>query len=273
MRDERKSTDAASDHWSSAEWREDLVSAAAFLTRLPVAQDLSHSFDLSRASRAFPVAGAVIGALGALVLIIGASIGLSPFLAAAFAIFALIVLTGALHEDGLADTADGFWGGADREGKLAIMRDSRIGTFGVLTLLFSVIVRIAALDQILETGTIYAAAALVAAGTLSRHGMVALMARMPAARSDGMAFSAGSPAASASKASLIIALAIAIPTAWLAGGIIGVFVTGVLAVAVFMGVRELANRHIGGYTGDVCGALQQAVEITVLVALALTAGA
>jgi adenosylcobinamide-GDP ribazoletransferase len=273
MRDEGKPTNAASDQWSSAEWREDLLSAAAFLTRLPVAQNLSGSFDLSRASRAFPVAGAVIGALGAIVLIIGASIGLSPLLTAAFAIFALIILTGALHEDGLADTADGFWGGADRERKLAIMRDSRIGTFGVLSLLFSVIVRLAALDQILDAGTFYAAAALVAAGALSRHGMVALMTRMPPARDDGMAFSAGPPAAAASKASLIIALAIGIPTAWLAGGLVGLFVTGVLAVLAFIGMRELANRHIGGYTGDVCGAVQQTVEVAVLVALALTAGA
>jgi adenosylcobinamide-GDP ribazoletransferase len=183
-----------------------------------------------------------------------------------------VIVTGALHEDGLADTVDGFWGAADREGKLKIMRDTRIGTFGVLALLFSALIRIAALEQILSAGAFQAVAALVAAGAVSRHGMVALMRRSTNARGEGMAYSAGTPWSGTERTSLITAFAIGLPAAWLAGGIVGVLVAMALGTIAFLGVKELARYHIGGHTGDVCGAAQQLMEMAVLIGLALTAG-
>jgi adenosylcobinamide-GDP ribazoletransferase len=270
--DERPARDMPN-NGGSADWTEDLQASTAFLTRLPVGADRTGTFDLRRGARAFPAAGAIIGVAAAAVLIVCGAAGMSALLSAVFAVTALIVITGALHEDGLADTADGFWGGADKERKLAIMRDSRVGTFGVISLLVSVFIRVAALSQIIEeTGVALAAAALVAAETISRHGMVALMATSPPARSDGLAVSAGTPLAASNRTSLYITLAIGIPMLWFAGGVQGIVIAGVLAALALLGVRELAKRHIGGHTGDVCGAAQQLMEIAVLTGLALAAG-
>jgi adenosylcobinamide-GDP ribazoletransferase len=263
---------AESENRSSAEWAEDLQAASAFLTRLPVRWAAAGTFDMRRAARAFPVAGALIGLAAALVLILCGAIGMSALLSATFTIAALLIITGALHEDGLADTADGFWGAAEKERKLEIMRDGRIGTFGVSALLFSVIIRIAAIAQIIESSLGYGVAALVAAETISRHGMVALMIGSTTARSDGLAVSAGTPLPAANRASLAIALAIGIPALWFAGGIRGVVIAGIVAILAFMGVRELASKHIGGYTGDVCGAMQQVIAIGILTGLAVAVG-
>ena len=272
MFEDESPTETPPQNRSSDEWTEDLQTATGFLTRLPVWMSNSVAFDLRRASRAFPVAGALVGAAAAVVVIICRSIGMTPLLSAAFAVTALIIITGALHEDGLADTADGFWGAKEKERKLEIMRDSRIGTFGVLSLLLSVIVRIAAVSQIIEAGVVYAAAAMVAAETISRHGMVTLMVTTSPARSDGLAVSAGTPFPAASRTSLVITLVIGIPALWLTGGVRGIVIAGGLAVLVLFGVRELAKRHIGGHTGDVCGAMQQLMEIAVLTGLALAVG-
>jgi adenosylcobinamide-GDP ribazoletransferase len=197
---------------------------------------------------------------------------MSALLASIFALASLAIMTGALHEDGLSDTADGFFGSADREGKLKIMRDSANGTFGVLSLIFAVIAKIAALAQIVAVGAVEAAAALIAAETISRHGMVMLMRATPPARSDGLAVMAGQPFPQAVRTSLFIALAIGLPALWLTAGMQGIAAAGGLAVLTFFGVKELARRHIGGHTGDVCGAVQQLVAISVLIGLAIAAG-
>ena len=115
-----------------SDWREDLLAATAFLTRMPVPPG-HWPPNLARAYRAFPLVGAGIGAaIGALYLLLLRS-GLPAIAAAALALGAGALLTGALQEDGLADIADGFGGGGDRVAKLEVMRDSRIGTYGVLT--------------------------------------------------------------------------------------------------------------------------------------------
>src|SRR5207244_6537261 len=104
-----------------------------------------------------------------------------------------IALTGALHEDGLADTADGFFGGHDRAARLAIMRDSRQGTFGVLAVVLSVLLRAAALAEIGDV--IHVALALIAAHAASRGALPAVMWRLPPARADGLGAAAGTPRA------------------------------------------------------------------------------
>ena len=255
--------------WSSDEWAQDLRTATAFLTRVPVRSAEPRPLDLTRAARAFPLVGALIGAAAALAAILCHGLGMGGLLSATIGIGTAIALTGALHEDGLADTADGFWGASSREERLRIMRDSRIGTFGVLAVVFSVLIRIAAVGEIIEAGAIAALAGLISAEAISRHAMSALLATTDAAREDGLAVMAGKPAADPMRASLLITLAIGLPGLWLAGGVTGIALAGGLAFLAFMGIRDLGRRFIGGHSGDVCGAMQQAVACAVLTGLAM----
>ena len=151
-------------------WR-DFRTAAAFLTRLPVGPsplpgDASRSGYLSRSMTMFPLVGAGVGLAAALALLGAYGLGLHPLAAALIGIAVVVALTGALHEDGLADLCDGLGGGRTRDDRLRIMRDSRIGTFGALAIVFSIGLRATILADMPTPGT--AAAALVAAGALSR---------------------------------------------------------------------------------------------------------
>ena len=173
------------------------------------------------------------------------------------AVAAGMLATGALHEDGLADTADGFGGGGTTGRKLEIMRDSRIGSFGALALMLALGLRVAALAALADPGR--AAAALVAAGMLGRGAMIGMMVALPRARPDGMAATLGPvpPGAAA------IGLAVAAACVLLPHGA-RALLAAVLAGALMV---WLARRQIGGYTGDVLGATEQAAECAVLVAM------
>ena len=231
--------------------------ALAFLTRVPVrAERPWPEADLAASAPMFPAVGALIGLAGAIAYALAVWLGLPPWPAAVVALATTIWLTGALHEDGLADVADGF-GGATRETKLAIMRDSRIGSYGALALVLAVLARAGAIAGLAEPWAV--AAALVAAGAVSRAALPAVMAVLPQARADGLAASAGRPHPLRAAAALLIAALIALvmldgtaPAALAAGAL------GALAVAL------LARRQIGGHTGDVLGAVQQLTEIGVL---------
>jgi adenosylcobinamide-GDP ribazoletransferase len=232
--------------------------ALAFLSRLRVrAQPPWRAADLAASAPWFPVVGALIGLAGALAYALAAWFGLPPLPAAALALAASAWLTRALHEDGLADVADGFGGGVTREARLAIMRDPRIGSYGALALVLAVVARAGAIAALAEPLAV--AAALVAAGAVSRAALPAVMAALPQARPDGLAASAGRPHPLRAAAALLIAALIAVlllrgaaPAALIAGAL------GALAVAL------LARRQIGGHTGDVLGAVQQLAEIGAL---------
>ena len=251
-------------------WTDDLKAATRFLTRIPIG-DGGGAFELNRALRAFPVIGAIIGLAAAIVLWLATALNLPTGLAAFITILALIALTGALHEDGLADTADGLWGGASLDAKLAIMHDSRIGTFGVLALIGSVVLRGEALATLAIFDLAAATGALVAAAVLSRHSMVALLRTSEAARNDGVAAAVGRPSADTVRTSLIVSLVVAVPFLWLSGGIAGIVIGLGLAALVHWGVKSLAVSQLGGHTGDVCGALQQVTETAILLGLAAAA--
>lgn len=232
-----------------------------FFTRIRVTlPDTLPPDALARSVWAFPVAGAAIGALAALVMVVALKLGIDTGAAAMIALAATMLLTGALHEDGLADTADGFGGGGDGPGKLAIMRDSRIGSYGVLALIVSVVLRALCLAAIARHGEGAICAGLVAAHAAARGGLPTLMAWLPRARSDGAAAMAGRPTTpDAAKAALLGAGALLLflgPP----GGILALLLT---AGAVYS-VGQLASRQIGGYTGDVLGALEQVIEIVIL---------
>ena len=185
-------------------------------------------------------------------------LGLPVAISAALGVCVLYVVTGGLHEDGLADVADGFGGGASRERKLAIMRDSRVGTYGVAAMVFSILLRILAIVSIADAASV--AMALLAAGALSRAAIGLVMAALPSARTDGLAAATGRPGGGQTLLAIGIAMVGAI--AFLGFGA-GISVT-VLALMTLCLVAALAKKQIGGQTGDVLGTTAQCVEIVVL---------
>jgi adenosylcobinamide-GDP ribazoletransferase len=249
--------------WSDLAGRwDELRLATGFLTRLPAVAATAEipAGALAQASWAFPLVGAAVGLLGAIAYSLAATLGLPPLAAALIAVAITIILTGALHEDGLADSADGLLGGSDRAERLAIMRDGRSGPYGVLALIFSVGLRAAALAALGDPGRI--AAALIAAHAAARGGLPLVLRALDPARTDGLGAAAGRPEAG---------------IAWAAAGlgalvaVIALGVTAGIAALVFAGaamalVAGLARRQIGGYTGDVLGAVEQAGEIVIMLA-------
>jgi adenosylcobinamide-GDP ribazoletransferase len=147
--------------------------------------------DIDRIAWAAPVAGVAVGLVGALVLALAALLGLPLLLRAAFATAALVAATGALHEDGLADVADGFGGGATRARKLEIMRDSSIGAYGAIAIALALILRVGALAAALDGGFWRAAFSLTLVAALSRAAALTPLALLPPARADGAGAAAG----------------------------------------------------------------------------------
>ena len=240
-------------------WLDDLRLAAGFFTRVvPPPADAGRP--LAEAARAFPLVGAGLGLGAGVVYWAAHDLGLTPPLAAVCALAALVAATGALHEDGLSDVADGFAGGANREDRLAIMRDSHAGVFGVVAVTLALIARVAALVALAEP--VLVIAALAAAGAASRAAIPPVMRRLPSARADGLGAAAGVPKSDDALLGMGLAAAIALIALDISQAIVALAV-GALAAA---GVAALARRRIGGFTGDVLGAVQQAVEIAVLVA-------
>ena len=240
----------------------DLGAAVAFLTLLPVPGG-GGSGRLARAAGWFPLVGAAVGAAGGAAAAGAAWIGLGPWLAAVFAVALQLALTGALHEDGLADTADGL-GGGDRAARLAIMRDGAVGAYAVLALGAATAARVGAVAATVEAG--WPVAAMAASGAVSRAAMVAVMHRLPHARDDGLAAAAGSPGRGALAQALLLAALCAVPLA--ASGIAVPLALAAGAAAAAAGVARLARRRLGGATGDVYGAAQTAAEALGLCAAA-----
>ncbi len=240
----------------------DVGAALLFFTRAPLGQAApAAAFDMNRIAWAAPVAGAAVGLVGALVLALTAPLGLPAILRAGLATGALIVATGGLHEDGLADVADGFGGGTTRTAKLEIMRDSRIGAYGAIALALSLILRVGALASALDAGFWRAAAALTLVAALSRAAALTPLALLRPARADGAGASAGTLEASALAAAwgaaLVIALVLGLLVLGLAHALLAWLASGAGASAII----ALARRQIGGQTGDVAGAAQQSAEI------------
>jgi adenosylcobinamide-GDP ribazoletransferase len=240
----------------------DLAITLAFCTRLPLAHVAQVAEgDIARAIWAMPVAGAVVGAATALAYAIATQLGLPPSVAAALAIAAGMVLTGAMHEDGLADTADAM-GGNDRARKLEIMRDSRLGTYGACALVLSILIRWASIVSIARPGAV--ALALIAAHTAARAMLPTVMALVPPARSEGLAKSFGVPSHKvAAGAALIGALAL-VSCLGLGPGLLAAALLGAAGVAT----ARLSMKALGGHTGDLLGAIEQVGEVLVLLVAA-----
>ena len=240
----------------------ELTQAFGLLTRLPVGR-FARAAPVEPAACvwAYPIVGGAVGAIGGTAYWLSRSVAMPPALAAIWALAAMVAVTGAFHEDGLADTADGFGGGGTRGKKLEIMRDSRIGTFGVLALIFSLAIRGGAVFAIHDRARV--AAALVVAGTLGRGMIVGVLALLHPARADGLGASVNRPAAgrvSAAFGLAVVAALVLLPT-HLAGDTL--LMTMVACAATVL----LAQAQIGGYTGDVLGAGEQLTECMVLTLL------
>jgi len=209
--------------------------------------------------------GAAIGGAIGLVYLMLTVIGVPVIAAAALALGAGMLLTGAFHEDGLADLADGFGGGRDKAAKLEIMRDSRLGTYGALVLLVTFAAKMAALAALPKSSVV---ASLVAAHALSRGPLPAITLFLPYARESGLAASAGRIDPPAAAIAAIGALVIAV----LCLPVLDALLAVVVAIGAAAAIAMLAQRQIGGYTGDVLGGAQQTAETALLVLLAVRHG-
>lgn len=236
----------------------DIPAAIGLLTRLPMRVDAELARQRAALSAwAWPLAGLLPALIGWALGVGAVSVGLPPFFAACLALGGQIMITGALHEDGLADVADGFWGGYDRDRRLEIMKDSRIGAYGVIALVLSLGLRAAALAVLLTAPSVLPA--LVVIGVSSRLPMVLLMAALPNARGAGLSSRVGRPP---------------VRTAWMACGVTALLVLTLMPNALFpvlayiglgaLALAATAKAKIGGQTGDVLGASQQISEIIAL---------
>ena len=235
----------------------DIATATALLTRLPVPFTADRA---AAAAWAYPVAGFFVATLAAALASLALAFGLPPALAAGLVLAVQVIVTGAMHEDGLADSADGLWGGWTRARRLEIMRDSRIGTYGVIALVMSLGLRWQALTLVLAAGLHWPA--LIAVAVLSRAVMVALMHHLPHARDDGLSRQTGRPG----RDTALLAMALGAVGALLLGG--WAFVLIVVAGLAALAVTSIARAKIGGQTGDILGATQQVTEIALLLTIA-----
>ncbi|QKW97200.1 MULTISPECIES: adenosylcobinamide-GDP ribazoletransferase [Agrobacterium] len=253
----------------------DVMHSVAFLSRLPVPSRFFGEGDgasMRRTARAFPAAGLLIALPAAFLVVIFATFDASPQLTGWLAIGLTAPITGALHEDGLADMADGFGSGKDKARMLEIMKDSRIGSYGTIAMVLSFALRATALASLIETlpGKT-AAACLIATLVMSRALMVWHWQALPAAKTSGIAAGAGQPGESDRNIALVTGLLVFILFTLHALPILSIALVMAAAILATVLFGRLCDRKIGGHTGDTIGACQQITEIVTLVALALAA--
>jgi len=237
-----------------------LLAAIGFLTRLPVPARVFDGASTSATQLAwYPAVGGLIGAL-----LWGLGWALSaapPLLASALLLFGWVALTGGLHLDGLADSADAWVGGmGDRERTLAIMKEPRSGPMGVTAVVLVLLLKFAALASLPHPGV-----ALWLAPLLGRAVLTAAFLSTPYVRSGGLGSGLVDASRPACLAGLAFALLLCLFARW--PGMKALL----MAVLVFALWRLACMRRLGGMTGDTCGALTELVETAVLVALALAA--
>jgi adenosylcobinamide-GDP ribazoletransferase len=263
----------AADHAAGdvRQWLIDLKTCLLFLTRLPVSAGPGPAPRLASASRAFGLAGTVVGAIAAIAYAALHALGVPSVVAVGAMLALLLVLTGALHEDGLADTADGFGGGASPTHRLAIMRDSHIGSFGVLALLMAMGLRWAALAHVAAAAEAAGrgwllAGVVIAAAALSRAFMVEMLHALPPARLEGRSAEAGRPGRSTVSQARLAGLLVLVVALWPVASWWAILLIALAGAAGLMATVSLARRLIGGQTGDVVGATQVASEVAILIA-------
>ncbi|WP_417243070.1 adenosylcobinamide-GDP ribazoletransferase [Celeribacter sp.] len=241
---------------------QDVATTMALLTRLPVRAKFDRT---AQAVWAFPLAGLAVALIAGAVATIAIWLSLGSALTAALAIATGVIVTGAMHEDGLADSADGLWGGWHISRRLEIMRDSRIGTYGVLALILALLIRFSALSAVAHAGVIVPA--LLAAAMLSRAVIPFTMTLLPHARTDGLSVQTGRPPRRAAVLAALLGLALS----WIVVGFVPMVLAASACAATGAIAGAVAKAKIGGQTGDILGATQLLCELAALVTFAALA--
>lgn len=235
--------------------------AIGFMTRIPVGRIDPPDTGLSRSSTWFPFVGAIVAAVGIAFWWVG-TVTLGPAAGAVLSVVATVVVTGAFHEDGLADTADGLWGGTDLDKRLTIMRDSRMGTYGVVALVSDLSLRMAILLPFGAGDLVDVARVLVAGHVIGRGAALVLQAALPQVRPHGKtAYMERMRPIDILIAAGTVAVAAVVGAGWWAPAVIA---AAIVPVAF---VHRLARRRIGGITGDVLGAGVALTNLTVAATL------
>ncbi len=252
----------------------DLAAAFLLLSRLPVfwySFDDDSPPDFVAAQWAFPAVGLIVGGITGLVLWLAISLDFPEIIAATLALAAMLAITGAIHEDGLADTIDGFGGGGDAKTKARIMHDSHIGSYGVMGLCLSTITRIGLLVALLEQSDGWLLVVIMAiVGAGARFQVLAMLRLYPISSHAKLGMVTGQPTVRRGLVGMaiwVLPLIIAVPH-------IGVVASVICATAVSLWLGKLAVIQIGGLSGDVMGASIIFGEISILtcVVVALSSG-
>jgi adenosylcobinamide-GDP ribazoletransferase len=262
-------------HLTPSRWLVAVARCVRFYSRLPMPRlpfesDAHAVPDFRLEPAGLPAASMLIALPSVLVLALAFALRLDPLLSAALAVAAMVLATGAFHEDGLADSADGLFGGHTPERRLEIMKDSRIGVFAGCAIALSLLLRVAALAAILRAGGFDAAAgAVLIAAVVSRIEGIRVLAMLPTARAYGASAAVGRPTI----ALALIAGAQALVLVALIGGLSGLPLSGLLLALALSSLMVstlagIARRLIGGQTGDIAGAAQQLSEIGICLGLA-----
>ncbi|MBL8419933.1 MAG: adenosylcobinamide-GDP ribazoletransferase [Dechloromonas sp.] len=230
--------------------------AVRFFTRLPVPAWVGHSAEaLNRSARYFPAVGLLIGGIGTLVYVAATYLWPQP-VAVLLSMAATIYATGAFHEDGLADMVDGLGGGWEKQRILEIMKDSRVGSYGVVAMVLALLGKFALLNSLDAALVPFA---LLAGHAVSRFCSTTLLATMDYVREDLLAKAKPLATRISSGEMLVALLFVPVPLAFLppANAIAGC----VLAALATLWLAAKFRRWLGGYTGDCLGATQQVSEI------------
>ena len=246
-----------------------VLSSVQFLSRLPIPASLANHEkpDFENGSWSFPLAGMVICLPALAVMSAAYLLGLNAEIIAVLTIATQALITGALHEDGLADIADGFGGGATRERKLEIMKDSSVGAFGAVALVLSFLMRFVLLSSLFDLSIFIAIAGFIAAQAITRAVQVWFWQSLPAAREDGLSSAFGTPSKQSAQIALLIGgSSLLLPL--IAGvSVFSLAMSLALTILLLVGFRKLCVDQIGGQTGDAIGALQVLAEIAFLIGL------
>jgi adenosylcobinamide-GDP ribazoletransferase len=241
---------------------DDLLMGLRFYSRLPTGARPHVRPNLSRMALALPFTSLVIAAAPVALLLALELLSVPHFFAAALAVTMMVIVTGAMAEDALADTADGLFGGPTIEERLAIMKDSRHGTYGVCAIALLLGLRITAIGSI--TNPLATAGVWLAASVMARSGALWLTVALPPARSGGAAATAGQVSRQAFGIGAVFMVVLSFVLAGFAVSVLGLVVAYAFCAVVVWGWVTLSRRMIGGQTGDLIGALQALLEVAAL---------
>jgi adenosylcobinamide-GDP ribazoletransferase len=247
--------------------KDDFIMALRFFSRLPTGSSPHQQPNMGRIAMALPLASIAIGIGPALLLIGGTLIGLPSYFAAALAVGAMVIASGAMADDALADAMDGLFGGHSVERRLEIMKDSRHGTYGVAALCLFILMRVAALGAVAAINPLAAGAIWLAASIVGRSGALWLAVALPPARAGGASATAGRLSGQSFAVGAVFAAILLFVLGGPATSLVGLGFALLVALGVIAGWTALCRRLVGGQTGDLIGALGALVEIAVLTAL------